>query len=84
MADLVPAEGHVHGEEAVLLPGLQLLLVDVVLGPVPAPKEEEGGAHRLALLLLPGPLLGGVWSKGGLRQGEEGERKEDEGGEGEE
>ena len=58
MADLVPAEGHVHGEEAVLLPGLQLLLVDVVLGPVPAPEEEEGGANRLPLLLLPGPLLG--------------------------
>ena len=55
---LVPAEGHVQGEEAVLLPGLQLLLVDVVLGPVPAPEEEEGGADRFSLLLLPGSLLG--------------------------
>ena len=45
---LVPAEGCEECEHPDLLPGLQLLLVDVVLALVPAAEAEQGRAHRLA------------------------------------
>ena len=54
---LVPAEGGVQSQQAILLPALQFLLVDVVLGLVPAPEVEQGWAHWLALALLPSSLL---------------------------
>ena len=54
---LVPAEGGVEGQQSLLLPPLQLSLVDVVLGLVPTSKVEQCGSNWLALALLPGPLL---------------------------
>ena len=45
---LIPAEGCEECEHPVLLPGLELLLVDVVLALVPAAEAEQGRAHRLA------------------------------------
>lgn len=54
---LVPAEGGVESQQTVLLPGLQFLLVDVVLGLVPTPEVQQGRADWLALALLPGSLL---------------------------